>query len=717
MSDPPASPEQHRYVPYAQLVKMLVPSAGTVSVYGAADDLLWCSDGYERPDLRELLDAARRASGGTLAGTIESAPTGPAAYLTDLEDEHGVRLGTLVVELAESAGGRRSVAPSLLRPVVDCLESRLRLERGSRSESSERGVDTFTRLLEEDENLGPETIQRLLDGCVESLPADAGALVVPEAHVEAAAGASGGGDYAPAAVVEHARAQLLPWLELNDKSLVANAACDGPEAAARKILACPVRDARRRVKGVLALYRQPDALDFAVDDASAIEYLARKISMLLSRQHDALTGLLTRTAFEREAQRLLDASIEKEALLYIDVDHLHQVNDAFGFDCGDRVLSFAAERIRTQLGAAQAAGRLGGDRFAVMLPGTGVDEARGVAERIQAALGETDYVHLGHAIPVSITVGVAAARNRSVRHLIAAAELASKRAKQRGSARIVVSRDPGDAGLARDGEQLAYSSFEEALEHNALGLEAQPVMGLARDAGKLLGFEVFVRMRTSDGEWLSAQRFLRAAEYYGMMPAIDRWVIGSTLDMLRGLGGELPDLPLGISVNVSSQSLKSGGYPRFVLDLLSRAGLPPGLAAFELKESVAWNHLADVERFARTLGAAGSRVTLDNFGSGVGAITQLKSLPIKQIKLDGGLVRRCADDAETASLIQGLTRAAAGLKIATIAEQVETESLAGVLGTLQIDYAQGHHFGRPAPLADWLERLCAPRSEGNAALS
>lgn len=594
MSDQPApSPEQLRFVPYAQLVKMLVPSAGTISIYGPAHDLVWCSDGYERPDLRELLERAHREAGGNLAGRIENSPAGPTAYLTDLEDERGARLGSLVVELPEATGGRRSVAPSLLKPVVDCLESRLRLEHVPFDEPAAPDLGACMRLIDDDEALGPD------------------------AH----------------------------------------------------------------------------------------------------RRHDGLTGLSTRTAFERDAQRALDASASRGAMLYVDVDHLHQVNDAFGFDCGDRVLSFVAERIRGRLEPTHVAGRLGGDRFAVMLPDADPDAARAVAERIQAALGEADYVHLEHSIPVTVTVGVAAAGSRSIRHLVAAAELASKRAKQRGSSRIVVSRNLGAAALARDGEELAYETFDAALADNALGLEAQPIIGLARDSGELAGFEVFVRMRNASGEWLSAHRFLRAAEYYGLMPAIDRWVIESTLNMLRDVADRLPELPLGVSVNVSSQSLTSGGYARFVLDLLGRAGLPAGLAGFELKESVAWSHLPDADRFVRTLGAVGSRVTLDNFGSGVGSITQLKSLAVKHIKIDGPLVRRSADDPESAALLRQLARAAAGLGLTTIAEQVETESLAAALGTLDIDYAQGHHFGPPAPLADWLGQLCAPRSDGNTALS
>lgn len=708
-------PEQLRFVPYAQLVKMLVPSAGTISLYGPADDLLWCSDGCERPDLRGLLEPARRGAPAPDApadGAVVRSPTGLAAYLKDLESEAGERLGCLVVELPTCAHGpRHSVAPSLLRPVVDCLEARLRLEHGARGAPA---ADSLDALLEEDEADGPAAIERALHACIGAMSADVAALVVPAVRIEAHAAA--GPAASATAALERARTHLLPWVELNDRPMAANRVPAAGGAAARKILACPIRDTRQRVTGVIALFRAPSAADFDAHDTALIEVLGRKLSMLLNRRHDPLTGLLSRAAFERQAAALLDADGSQHALVYLDVDHLHQVNEAFGFDCGDRILAFVAAHVRASIGADSPAGRLGGDRFAVMLAGTAFEDARAATERLLAAVTESDYVHLDQAIPVSVTAGIAAARGRSVRHMIAAAELAAKRAKQRGPGRVAVARNlDGVAALARDREQLAYSDFEDALAGNALGLEAQPIVGLGHDAGRLLGFEVFVRMRSASGDWLSAHRFLSSADYYGMMPAIDRWVVGTTVEMLRGCAGDLPDLPLGVNINVSPQSLRSGGYPRFVLDALGGAGLPTGLVGFELKESMAWNHLADVDRFAQTFRAAGARVTLDNFRSGVPSVVQLRSLPIRRIKIDGPLLRRCGDDADAAALVEGITRAARGLGIATIAEQVDTAEIGATLGALGFDHAQGYHFGRPAPLADWLVRPGPVLSHGTAA--
>lgn len=705
--------EQLRFAPYAQLVKMLVPSAGAVSLYGAADELLWCSDGCERPDLRTLVAGAarERAAGDGPRGAIERVSSGASAFVTALEDGSSGLLGHLVVELSEDdAAGRYSMIASLLRPVVEALQSRLALEQGQLLEQdpavpARRGFDAFAQLLDDDDTSAPAVIARFLDSCVESMPARIAAVVVPDAGLASVACADDLDADAARAAVDATRHELAAELAAQDSAVVARPSGDGVPSVATRLLASPVRDAGGRVQGFLALYRDAGGADFDDHDTALLDYLGRKISMLLNRRHDPLTGLMTRDAFERRAQAALDAASGREALVYIDVDHLHQVNEALGFECGDRVLAFVAARMRSVLGPDALAGRIGGDRFAVMLPGTDLDGARTLAQRLQAALAASDYEHGDRKIPVTLTIGVAATATRSIRHLVAAAELASKRAKSRGPGRIATSR-PAQARPTVATEELAYRRFEDALADNALALEAQPITGLdGRAAAAPLGFEILVRMRNEAGEWMSAHRFMKAAEHYGMLPAIDRWVFGETLAKLDAFGAPLPELPLGFSVNVSAQSLGSADYERYVLDALNRAELPAGLLGFELKESDAWRRIAHADRFIRALSAAGARIALDNFGSGTGSIAQLRALPIGHVKIDGALLRRTLEDAESSGLVGGLTRAARGLGIATVAEQVETRTLAAALESLGVDFAQGYYFGHPAPLEEWLARL------------
>ena len=127
------APGPSGYAPYGQLVKMLLPSTGSLALYDSAGELLWCSDGYERPDLRDLLDSLRSEGADSLAspGSVQNTTAGVPVFVSALEGDDGQSLGSLVLELSQTQLSRysSSMVSSLLRPVLDCLESRMSLER------------------------------------------------------------------------------------------------------------------------------------------------------------------------------------------------------------------------------------------------------------------------------------------------------------------------------------------------------------------------------------------------------------------------------------------------------------------------------------------------------------------------------------------------------------------------------------------------------------
>src|SRR4029077_1167555 len=132
-----------------------------------------------------------------------------------------------------------------------------------------------------------------------------------------------------------------------------------------KILSCPIRDVHSRVIGLVALFRAATAEDFELRDIRILEFVSRKTVAILSSQHDSLTGLVNRLIFERRMQSLLDAGPGAHALLYVDIDHLEAINEAFGFQAGDEVIQRVADMIRRAAGAAAGGRRVCGDRLSV----------------------------------------------------------------------------------------------------------------------------------------------------------------------------------------------------------------------------------------------------------------------------------------------------------------------------------------------------------------
>jgi diguanylate cyclase (GGDEF)-like protein len=430
--------------------------------------------------------------------------------------------------------------------------------------------------------------------------------------------------------------------------------------------------------------------------------MSRKAVGILNSQHDSLTGLDSPLVFERHVREAL-ASGEAQSgrpLLYLDIDRLELINDAFGFAAGDEVIHRLAELIRNRISGDDFACRIGGDRFAIFMRAATVDQARETATELINAMANLGYMKGSDAVAVSVSIGVATvgAECRDFPHLLAAAEVACKRAREAGGSRLELYTDSESVPPERESELMAAASLRQALQNGEFRLQAQPIVDLYSESGGVLGYEVLVRMRDSSGALLSPDKFLAAADRFGLMGALDRWVVSATARALQGCKDQLSELPLGIALNVSAQSLMAPDFPAFVLAEIEAAGVPPELFCFELKEAVAVNRIKDTERLIAALTDAGCHVSLDDFGTGLSSLAHLKRLKVSYLKIDGSLIRRVLDDIHAESLVRGLAKAAQTLGVLTVAEHVESDDVAKKLRQLEIDLAQGFFFGHPAPL-------------------
>lgn len=706
MPEPSAPPSQEEtsavsdkagYAPYGQLVKMLMPSAGSVAIYDPAGELIWCSDGSERPELRRLLDELRASDTVAGRGRVENTTDGVPAFVAGLRSTDGAPLGALVIELSGSQSTRYSgsLLAGLLRPVLDCLENRMNLERTvlAAAPSADPGVDLLLSV-DENEHEDASALEQLLRHCVQHLGCVLGALLVPDKNVAIASAVDPA--LSGSQILDRTQRHLLAWVQLNNRPMVVNrVAGAAADAAPYKILSCPIRDPNNRVTGLVALFRSTDSEDFELRDVRILEFVSRKAVGILSSQYDPLTGLVNRLIFERRAQRQLDDPAAAHALLYVDIDRLQTINEAFGFNAGDEVIQRVAEVVRRSAGADGLASRIGGDRFALLLPKRTVAEGFDVGKKILAAAGQIGYVDGSDSLPVSVSVGVAGAARERMAHLLASAELACKRAKQQGRNRIETEELDGSITLLRSSQLIAAASLNEALKNNDFRLEAQPIVGLRTRATETVGYELLVRMRSPDGELLAPDKFLDAADRYQFLPALDRWVICSAIDTLRTHG--IGDGALCFTVNVSAQSMSSGKYAAFVLEQIAQAGLPPGSFCFEIKEAAAMNQLAGAEQLIRELSQAGCKLALDDFGWGLSSLAHLKRLPVDYLKIDGRFVRRVLEDRVAESIVSGIAKAARTLGVAAIAEHVESAQIAERLLALDVEYGQGFHLGRPQP--------------------
>ena len=427
---------------------------------------------------------------------------------------------------------------------------------------------------------------------------------------------------------------------------------------------------------------------------------ARKFAHEIRHQatHDALTGLPNRRHLEAVLESRGDGA-HNDAILLVNLDQFKIVNDTCGHVAGDRLLKQAAELMRGALRSSDLLARFGGDEFAVLLRDCRIDDALRIADQMRSALEAMRFVWEGKPFSVSASIGVVPAHgSASAAELMSLAGSACQLAKETGRNRIYV-HQPGDSNLALRRNELGWvSRIQSALEEDRFVLYAQRIASLS-DAPATSRYEVLVRLREATGELVPPMAFIPAAERYGLMQHIDRWVVDRTLGALAACRhAEAPTL----SINLSGRTLGDDGFLDFVEACFARHGVPFSNVCFEVTETTAIANLAQAEKFIAWFRDRGCGFSLDDFGSGMSSFGYLKRLHVDYLKIDGAFVRNLVNDRVDEAMVSAIQNVAAVMGLKTVAEFVEDEATMVRLKAIGVDFAQGYGIHRPEPLVGLL---------------
>ncbi|WP_250029412.1 putative bifunctional diguanylate cyclase/phosphodiesterase [Paractinoplanes maris] len=415
-------------------------------------------------------------------------------------------------------------------------------------------------------------------------------------------------------------------------------------------------------------------------------------------RHDALTGLLSRSAFEHDLLTLLAAD-EPVSVLYLDVDRFKSINDGAGHAAGDELLRGLATRLSATVPAGALVARLGGDEFVVALAGPPRTGAR-VGHAILAAFAEPLEVGDGH-LQVSVSIGLAAGHGpEHGDETVLAADTAMYAAKRAGGNRLQTFSD--DMRVKVREKIAAESRLREALSGDlteTLPIWFQPIV--ATDTGRIVGAEALVRLRTPQGELLSPFHFIPAAEETGMIVPLGEHVLRRAVQHLI----EWSDLDY-VSVNVSPRQLAEPDFVPLLAHLLAtHPALDPSRLVVEITETALLGSSVDVRERLETIKNLGVRIALDDFGTGYSSLTWLQSVPADVVKLDRSFVAGLAADPRKASIIQAVLWLARSLNMSVVAEGVEDPADWHALRDLDCPSCQGYLFGKPAPADEFTALL------------
>jgi PAS domain S-box-containing protein len=254
----------------------------------------------------------------------------------------------------------------------------------------------------------------------------------------------------------------------------------------------------------------------------------------------------------------------------------------------------------------------------------------------------------------------------------------------------ITERKAGEAELKAQLDEIAgLGEIRRAFAEDRFELHAQPIVDLA--TGATVQRELLIRMRATDGSLIPPGDFLPAAEKYGAIQDIDRWVIAQ--------GAELAGRGIDVEINISAASIGDTGLIGLIESELERTGADPSRLVFEITETALIEHTDIAVALAERLRTLGCRFALDDFGTGYGGFHYLKHLPMDFLKIDREFVRDAMNSEGDQHVIRAIVGLAQGFGLQTIAEGVEDEATLTLLREFGVDHAQGFHLGRPAPLA------------------
>jgi diguanylate cyclase (GGDEF)-like protein len=409
---------------------------------------------------------------------------------------------------------------------------------------------------------------------------------------------------------------------------------------------------------------------------------------------DSLTGLPNRAMMRQTLDEALRNAAHRQkgcALFMIDLDRFKNVNDTLGHPVGDALLRQVADRLKSVMGNHGQVGRLGGDEFQAVLPGSvdvGLLEslARTLIEQVSRA-----YTIEGHKVTIGASVGIVIGDpgRASADAMVRNADLALYAAKAAGRGKHRV-YEPSMHSEAAE-RQLMENDLRQAVERGEFSVHYQPIVRAAGE--EISGFESLIRWQHPTRGPISPAKFIPLAEEAGLIGKIGEWVLRTALEE----AANWPD-HVRVAINLSPLQFNDPGVVTMVAKHLNETGVRAERVELEITEGVFLAEGDSTDETFAGLKKLGVRLALDDFGTGYSSLGYLKKAPFDKIKIDQSFVRGAASSTNrNAAIIRAIVTLAETLGMDTCAEGVETHDDLQLIRELGVSMVQGYIFGKPGP--------------------
>lgn len=637
----------------------------------------------------------------------ESAGIDNHTYEFDLAHVDGQgRIGTLSILTDSTSHDSAEFVLDTIAPILRCVERQIDINTELSavrhlSEDSRLGMGLLVELDDIDENPDPEiALAQMLRRSARHFGASFSAVLLPVDDIQIMHPEPSPADESKIRQLTSLLGSLMSKAKIHRKVTRRN-------VGKSYLVSTPIIDSKDHVIGIFVLARKDD---FSRDQIRVCRAIGAKVEALRNAPEKPSDSQFSRHDFLRYVADVIRRdNTASHAMLTVDIDKLHVVNDSFGHMAGDAVIHQVDRFLNGLKKRGDMVTRLGGDAFGVFLRDADEDEVVRKADYIVQSVADEIVHYDSKFVSVTASVGIALIPDvvNDAQAALSTAEVATRSAKSRGGNRLVVFRDLDASVVQRRSDLDQVGRLQSALLDDRFVLYAQQIKALQAEE-TAPRYEILIRMLDEQGNVLPPNKFLSAAERYQMMAAIDRWVVRRALDQLSAADNPL-EISLGsFSINVSAQSLMDKEFLDFVETQIAESGVPSNALCFEITETSVVRSLEIAQHFIARLRHLGCRLALDDFGTGYCSFAYLKDLHVHYVKIDGVFIRDILENPLSDAIVSSLTKIGEVMPAAIVAEHVETDLVMQRLRQHGVHFAQGFGIGKPRPLQDVLGELGSP---------